>query len=75
MKNNKKTITVGLINGRHSLPVNKFIFENIENEFHYKTIEKTISEFIIKEVGLKTPGRGICISLPVDEAVGLDAIN
>jgi len=34
-----------------------------------------VMEEITKEVGLKTPGRGICISLPVDEAVGLDAIN
>ena len=30
-----------------------------------------VMEEISKEVGIKTPGKGVCISLPVDETVGL----
>lgn len=30
-----------------------------------------VMEEISKEVGIKTPGKGVCISLPVDSAVGL----
>lgn len=38
-----------------------------------KEEDKTkIMEEITKDVGIKTPGKGICISLPVDSTVGLD---
>ena len=33
-----------------------------------------VMEAITKEVGIKTKALGICISLPVDEAIGLDTI-
>ncbi len=31
-----------------------------------------VMEEITKEVGIKTPGKGICIALPVEDAVGLE---
>lgn len=31
-----------------------------------------VMEEITKDVGIKTPGKGICLSLPVDSTVGLD---
>lgn len=31
-----------------------------------------VMEEITKEVGIKTPGKGICISLPIDDVAGLD---
>ena len=34
-----------------------------------------IMEAITKEVGIKTKGRGVCISLPVADVVGMDALN
>lgn len=33
-------------------------------------IKNKVMEEITKEVGIKTPGKGVCISLPVDSAVG-----
>ncbi len=38
-----------------------------------KEEDKTkVMEEITKDVGIKTPGKGICISLPVDSVVGVD---
>lgn len=34
-----------------------------------------IMEEITKEVGIKTKGKGVCISLPVDDVVGIDLID
>lgn len=34
-------------------------------------IKKTLMEEITKEVGLNTKGKGVCFSLPIDEALGL----
>jgi len=34
-------------------------------------IKNKVMEEITKEVGIKTPGKGVCISLPVDAAVGI----
>lgn len=33
-------------------------------------IKTKVMEEITKEVGIKTPGKGICISLPIDQAIG-----
>jgi nitrogen regulatory protein PII len=33
-------------------------------------IKNIVMEEITKEVGIKTPGKGICISLPIDAAIG-----
>lgn len=34
-----------------------------------------VMEEITKAVGIKTPGKGVCVSLPVDSAVGIDFFN
>ena len=34
-----------------------------------------VMEEISKEVGIKTPGKGVCIALPVSSAEGLNSIN
>ena len=34
-----------------------------------------VMEAITKEVGIKTRGRGVCISLPVEDAIGFDLIS
>lgn len=38
-------------------------------------MKNKVMEEITKEVGIKTPGRGVCISLPIDSAVGLTEKN
>lgn len=56
--NNKKiktTLIVGLIKGRHELPVEKYIFNNaIENVHNYEEIEREINRFLVEEVGVRT---------------------
>lgn len=37
--------------------------------------KKKVMEEITKEVGIKTRGKGVCISIPVDEAVGFGFIS
>lgn len=37
--------------------------------------KKKVMEAITKEVGIKTKGKGVCVSLPVDDAVGIDLFN
>lgn len=34
-----------------------------------------VMEAITNEVGIKTPGKGVCISLPVDDVIGLDLFD
>lgn len=54
MKTNKirETVTVGLIKGRHEMPVTKYIFEDkIENVFDFNAIDEHIYNFIAQEVG------------------------
>ena len=48
-----ETLTVGLIKGRHSMPVEEYIFDSqIEDIHNYKEIEKHISNFIKEKVGI-----------------------
>ncbi len=35
-------------------------------------IKNKVMEEITKEVGIKTPGKGVCIALPVDTAIGIN---
>lgn len=35
-------------------------------------IKNKVMEEITKEVGIKTPGKGVCIALPVDSAIGFN---
>lgn len=39
-------VKVGMIAGRHDLPVDNYIFEEIENVFSFKTIRSKIIKFI-----------------------------
>lgn len=45
---------VGLINGRHDLPVIEFIFDTIEDVLDFKSIKNGIANFLNKEIGIKT---------------------
>jgi len=48
-----KNLTVGLIRGRHEMPVSKYIFEeDIKDMFDYQAISNHISNFIMNEVGV-----------------------
>ena len=68
------------INGRglNNKTAIKFLKINIEPEKDIVLIlassesKNKIMESIIRECGIKTPGGGICFSLPVDYAVGLN---
>lgn len=48
-------------------PEKEIVLNIVSNEDKTKVMEA-----ITKEVGIKTNGKGICISLPIDEAVGVD---
>lgn len=56
-----KKVTVGLIKGRHEMPVDSYIFEDgIEDIHNYREIAKHISNFLVKRVGITTTfGPGI----------------
>lgn len=45
---------VGLINGRHDLPVTEFIFDSIEDVLDFQSIRNGIADFLNNEVGIKT---------------------
>lgn len=48
-----ETVTVGLIKGRHEMPVDEYIFENqIENVHDYKKISAKILEFLENKVNI-----------------------
>lgn len=46
-------IIVGLINGRHELPVSEYIFESIEDVNDFKGIRKHILGFLENNIGIK----------------------
>ena len=54
-------VIVGLIKGRHEMPVSKYIFENaIEDVHDYDAIWKQISDFVETEIGItQTLGNGL----------------
>src|SRR5574344_870254 len=37
-------------------------------------LKNKLMETIVKKVGITTPGKGICFSLPIDNAIGLDGM-
>lgn len=48
-------VKVGLINNRHPMPVQNYIFEKeIENVFDFESIKNEIKEFILEKVGVNT---------------------
>lgn len=46
-------------------PGRELVFNIVEESIKTKVMEE-----ITKKVGIKTPGKGVCISLPVDSAIG-----
>ena len=51
---NVETVTVGLIKGRHEMPVEKYIFnDEIKDVFDFDFITQTIRDFIKNEVGVE----------------------
>lgn len=38
-------------------------------------IKNAVMEEITKEVGIKTPGKGVCLSIPVDNIIGINKEN
>ena len=53
-------ITVGLIKGRHEMPVSDYIFEKVEDMFDYDAISNHITRFVSRKVGLSyNEGGGI----------------
>ena len=48
----RETVTVGLIAGRHDIPVSEFIFDGIENVLDFKAISDHISNFVSTRVGI-----------------------
>ena len=53
MKKYKELVKVGLIRGRHEMPVSAYIFDEIDDMFDYKAIYKHIENFIEDEVGVE----------------------
>ena len=49
----KEVVKVGLIRGRHEMPVSAYIFDEIEDMFDYKSIYDHIADFIRNEVGIE----------------------
>ena len=53
-------ITVGLIRGRHDLPVEEYIFDGIEDVHDYRGIHKGICDFIDTHIGVSVKtGTGV----------------
>lgn len=57
----RNILTIGLIKGRHEMPVSQYIFEDAIKDVHdYNAINSHIHDFLVKEVGLCTTyGSGI----------------
>lgn len=54
------TVTVGLIKGRHEMPVDEYIFDGISDVHDYRGIRKGIRGFIETRVGVEfKTGTGI----------------
>lgn len=48
----RNVVSVGLIKGRHPMPVDEYIFDSIEDVHDYKGMEKHIVAFLIDRVGI-----------------------
>lgn len=54
------TVTVGLIKGRHEMPVDEYIFDGISDVHDYRGIRKGICDFIDSRVGVSVKtGTGV----------------
>lgn len=69
--NTINTVTVGMIKGRHPLPVSEYIFaEGVKDPMDFKTIEDGIYKFIEEKVGIcTTTGLGLNQFFGCDETI------
>lgn len=54
MKKNNNVVTVGLVEGRHEMPVSSYIFKSINNVLNFTAIDNTIINFLETKVGIHT---------------------
>jgi hypothetical protein len=58
-----ENLKVGLIRGRHEMPVEEYIFEeDIKDMFDYDEIRNHITDFILNEVGVDYEADGLIYS-------------
>lgn len=56
----KQPIKAGLVRGRHELPTDTYIFDEIEDVFDFDAMYDTAADFILQSVGVtKKAGRAI----------------
>lgn len=56
----KEELVVGLVAGRHEMPVSEYIFDEIKDVLDFSAMRSTISKFIVERVGVETSyGSGI----------------
>ena len=53
-----ENLKVGLIKGRHEMPVTSYIFEKVEDMFDYDAISNHITRFVSRKVGLSYKAGG-----------------
>ena len=44
---------IGLIKGRHEMPVEEYIFESVENVFDFDAIRRHIEEYVVSNCDIK----------------------
>lgn len=54
-------VTVGLIKGRHEMPVDEYIFDSVENVLDFSAIHKVVCDFVENRVGIST-SFGNCVN-------------
>lgn len=63
-----ENISVGLIKGRHTMPVDAYIFEDAIADVHdYRAICRHIFQFISENVGINVTDFGHCINQASDD--------
>lgn len=58
---NKNEVIVGLIKGRHELPCEEYIFDEVKDVLDFSSMYKHIEEFVQNKVGIHTT-TGMCIN-------------
>lgn len=64
-----ENITVGLIKGRHEMPVNEYIFDEVKDMFDYDGISNHITRFISRKVHLACKQGGGIYSFKGEKAL------
>lgn len=62
-------IIVGLINGRHKTPVDRYIFDSIEDVHDFDAMHRHIMDWISKNVGIRYTNFGHGINQASDDDV------